>query len=69
MYVYACALEAAAPTVFMGLATGHVLIVTFLLRYFPFSPHFECFHKFKRVFCSCSSLVLCLIISDGIPAI
>jgi hypothetical protein len=46
MHVFACSLEAAAPTVFMGLATGLVLMVTFLLRYFPFSPHFECFPKF-----------------------
>jgi hypothetical protein len=46
MYVFACALEAAAPTVFVGLATGPVLVVTFPLRYLPFSPHFQCFPKF-----------------------
>ena len=46
MYVYTCAPEAAAPTVFMGLATGLVLMVAFLLRYSPFSLYFECFPKF-----------------------
>jgi hypothetical protein len=45
MYGFVCSLEAAAPTVFMGLAADLVLMVTFRLRYFPFSPNFENFPK------------------------
>jgi hypothetical protein len=44
--VFACSLEAAAPTVFMGLATVLVLTVTFRLHYIPFSPNFAYFPKF-----------------------
>jgi hypothetical protein len=43
LYVFACSLEAAAPTVFMGLATVPVLTVTFLLHYVSFSPNFAYF--------------------------